>query len=264
MIISTGIGEPAKNGVRYPSKDIIMRWREKNALDHWVRKERLVSDFNPYCYVHPNHVKIKDTKRIVDRSLVIDHIEDNYYGASVNTDTDAVDANGDPLYRVDFESPNMVRKMSRELSGTYEADVPYEDRYLIDNVEEMPEYEPRKVFIDLEALQYPANSDGPTYLRGHNRIWADWQMINVIGCYDNYTNTYVIWTQHPEAQEHLHSFTQKTPIKMMNFDGVDVEIRDFPNEYAMLIDFVEWLDDIDPDMLLAWGMGFYDLPTLYA
>ena len=264
MIISTGIGEPAKNGVRYPSKDIIMRWREKNALDHWVRKERLVTDFNPYCYVHPNYVKIKDKKRMVDRSLVIDHVEDNYYGASVDTDVDAVDANGEPLYRVDFESPNMVRKISRELSGTYEADVPYEDRYLIDNVEEMPEYEPRKVFIDLEALQYPANSDGPKYLRGHNRIWADWQMINVIGCYDNYTNTYVIWTQHPEAQEHLHSFTQKTPRKMMNFDGVDVEIRDFPNEHAMLLDFVKWLDDIDPDMLLAWGMGFYDLPTLYA
>ena len=47
----------------------------------------------------------------------------------------------------------------------------------------------------------------------------------------------------------------------MNFDGVDVEIRDFPNEHVMLLDFVEWLDDIDPDMLLAWGMGFYDLPT---
>ena len=128
MIISTGIGEPAKNGVRYPSKDIVMRWREKNALDHWVRKERLVSDFNPYCYVHPNYVKIKDTKRMVDRSLVIDHIEDTYYGAEVSTDTDAVDANGESLYRVDFESPNMVRKMSKGLSGTYEADVPYEDR----------------------------------------------------------------------------------------------------------------------------------------
>jgi DNA polymerase elongation subunit (family B) len=50
----------------------------------------------------------------------------------------------------------------------------------------------------------------------------------------------------------------------MNFDGVDVEIRDFPNEYTMLMDFVEWFDDIDPDILLAWGMGFYDLPTLYA
>ena len=264
MIISTGIGEPAKNGVRYPSKELLLRWREKNDLDHWVRKERLVSDFNPYCYVHPNYVKVKDTKRMVPRSQVIDHIEDSFYGAEVEPQTDAVDANGEALYRVNFESPNMVRKMSRELSGTYEADVPYEDRYLIDNVEEMPEYEPRKVFIDLEALQYPANSEGPKYLRRHNRIWADWQMINVIGCYDNYTNTYVIWTQHPEAQEHLHSFTQKTPVKMMNFDGVDVEIRDFPNEYSMLLDFVEWIDDIDPDMLLAWGMGFYDLPTLYA
>ena len=230
MIISTGIGDPSKNGVKYPSNEILMRWREQNALNHWVRKERLVSDFNPYCFVNPNYVKIKDTKRMVPSYQVIDHIEDTYYGATVETDTNAVDANGEALYKVVFESPNIVRKMSRELSGTYEADVPYEDRYLIDNVEDIPEYEPRKVFIDLEALQYPANSDGPKYLRRHNRIWADWQMINVIGCYDNYTNKYVIWTQHPEAQEYLHSFKQKIPIKIMNFDGVDVEKRNLSYE----------------------------------
>ena len=28
-------------------------------------------------------------------------------------------------------------------------------------------------------------------------------------------------------------------------------------------DFVEFVDATDPDVLLAWGMGFYDLPTLY-
>lgn len=264
MIISTGVGDHDKNGGKWPSRDIVMRWREQNALNHWVRKERLVTDFNPYCYINPNHVKVKDTKRIVPKFQVTDYIEGKYHGTKVETETDAVDADGDPLMKVIFESPNMVRKISRELSGTYEADVPYEDRYLIDNVEEMPEYEPRKVFIDLEALQYQAKSAGPEHMRAHNRIWADKQTINVIGCYDSYTKKYVIWTQHPLAHEHLHSFTQITPIKTMNFDGVDVEIRDFPNEYTMLMDFVEWFDDIDPDILLAWGMGFYDLPTLYA
>ena len=59
MIISTGVGDYDKNGGKWPSKDIVMRWREKNALDHWVRKERLVSDFNPYCYVNANYVKVK-------------------------------------------------------------------------------------------------------------------------------------------------------------------------------------------------------------
>ena len=38
----------------------------------------------------------------------------------------------------------------------------------------------------------------------------------------------------------------------MNFDDIDVEIRDFPNEYAMLNDFVEWIDVIDPDILLKF------------
>ena len=263
MIISTGIGDIAKNGKRYPSNDIIMRWREKNDLDHWARKEKVVSNFYPYCYINPNYAKVKETKEKINPALVASYIEDTYYGATVEP-TDAVDANGEPLIKVTLQSPTMINRMAREMSGTYEADVPYEDRYLIDNMDSLPEYEPRKLFIDLEALQYTSNSAGPTYLRKNGRIWADWQTINVIGCYDSYTGKYVIWTQHPEAQEHLHSFTQKTPIKLMKFDGVDVEIRDFPNEFMMLKDFVEWFEDIDPDILLAWGMGFYDLPTLYA
>ena len=28
-------------------------------------------------------------------------------------------------------------------------------------------------------------------------------------------------------------------------------------------DFVDYVDMVDPDCILAWGMGFYDLPTLY-
>ena len=86
----------------------------------------------------------------------------------------------------------MLKKFTKEYSGSYEGDVPYEDRYLIDTLNELPEYEPRKVFIDLEALQYSRQSSGPKDIRSRNAIWADWQMINVIGCYDNYTNTYVL------------------------------------------------------------------------
>ena len=31
----------------------------------------------------------------------------------------------------------------------------------------------------------------------------------------------------------------------------------------MLEHFIEFIEITDPDVLLAWGMGFYDLPTLY-
>ena len=33
------------------------------------------------------------------------------------------------------------------------------------------------------------------------------------------------------------------------------------NEKALLEEFVSFVDAMDPDCILAWGMGFYDLPT---
>jgi DNA polymerase elongation subunit (family B) len=258
MLVSTGV----KDG--WPSNELILRWREQNELGHWVRKEKIETDFHPYLYINPKYAKARVDNKKIDSAILVDRIESEYYGASVETDTDAVAANGDVLWRVSFKSPNMVKKFTREISGSYEGDVPYGDRYLIDNVSALPEYEPRKVFIDLEALQYHRTSDGPENIRKRGAIWADWQMINVIGCYDSYTKTYVLWTQHPKCSEHLPSLTVVNSKKMMKYDGIDVEIRDFANEFTMLSDFVAWLDNIDPDMLLAWGMGFYDLPTLYA
>ena len=37
----------------------------------------------------------------------------------------------------------------------------------------------------------------------------------------------------------------------------------FTDEQTMLQHFVDFLDEIDPDVMLAWGLGFYDMPTLY-
>ncbi len=258
MIISTGVDN------NWPSNELNLRWREMDELGNWSRAEKTVTDFYPYLYINPNHVKSRETRTKIDPSVLAGHIEGEYRHTTVDRDVDAYAADGDPLWKVTFNSPTMLKKFTKEYSGSYEGDVPYEDRYLIDNIDELPEYEPRKVFIDLEALQYSRQGSGPKDVRSRNAIWADWQMINVIGCYDNYTNTYVLWTQHPKSSEVLTGFTHVTPKKMMKFDGINVEIRDFANEFMMLRDFVAWLDNIDPDILLAWGMGFYDLPTLYA
>ena len=50
---------------------------------------------------------------------------------------------------------------------------------------------------------------------------------------------------------------------VMEFDGVQVVCKFFLDERSMMQDFVDYVDMVDPDCILAWGMGFYDLPTLY-
>ena len=49
MIISTGINDG------WPSNELNLRWREQNELGQWMRKEKVVTDFKPYLFVHPNH-----------------------------------------------------------------------------------------------------------------------------------------------------------------------------------------------------------------
>ena len=51
----------------------------------------------------------------------------------------------------------MLRTFKNRVKPTFEADVPYEDRYLVDRVTEIKPYEMRKLFIDLEALQFKSN-----------------------------------------------------------------------------------------------------------
>ena len=80
----------------------------------------------------------------------------------------------------------------------------------------------------------------------------DNQEINVIGAYDSYTlnTTNGVCTQSDEE------------ITLKEYDGERAQVKYFNDEGRMLEDFVEFVDATDPDVLLAWGMGFYDLPTL--
>ena len=56
----------------------------------------------------------------------------------------------------------------KQSQADYEVDVPYEDRYLVDRVDEIPEYKMRKLFIDLEALQFNDTDAGPHHYSNRN------------------------------------------------------------------------------------------------
>ena len=228
--------------------------RDREEVDgNWVRRQQIVKDFRPYCYVVWNKsLQLEDRKRTVMRPLTPAMAEDDFRVERVIVDSGERNADGDKLGKIIFKSPEDLRMWRYNHSHTFEADVPYEDRYLVDNVDEIKPYKMRKLFLDLEALQY-TKDDGPILCKNpHNP--RDNQMINVIGVYDSFTATRMQWCQH-------ESFEEGVDIKQ--FDGDTVVVRRFTTEKAMLTDFVGYIDEVDPDCILAWGMGFYDLPTLY-
>ena len=270
VIINAGIKR--ENGRTTQSHELLLRWREE-VDGEWVRRERRVTDYRPYCFVNPQDFRAK--KERVDGRMVECNPPRKIAPFSVeNRISDALDwrggqpaefhhhdssgepykdAQGNELIRVVLDNPSYLWGLRSMFTPTYEADVPYEDRFLIDVMDEIPEYEMRKVFIDLEALQF-RSGEGPEYDAIRPNDPRDNQEISVIGIYDSFSQARIQWCQHGDIEP-------KTDTQIM--DDNPVVVRHFNNERTMLHDFVQWLDDTDPDCLLAWGMGFYDLPTLF-
>tara|TARA_Y100000004_G_scaffold75234_2_gene84558 strand:- start:12955 stop:14460 length:1506 start_codon:yes stop_codon:yes gene_type:complete len=279
MIISEGRAT-FESGYKNRSKDIILRWREQDETGAWVRKEKIDKEFKPYGFVDPRRIYDKVGENPYSpssyRQLKIYEVEDaaKRYRGVIDKDCNAVNAQGDKLWKITFNSPSTMdrfrwkyshdanNQIKSSFDGTYEFDVPYTDRYMIDNMDEIHRFKPRLVFIDLESTQFTDEEHGPRYpyLRREGHGMRGYQEINTIGCYDNFSETYVQWFQHPEipTEDEVHRDG-----KLEKFDEHLVEVRRFADEKSMLQDFVEWVELIDPDMFLAWGMGFYDLPTLY-
>ena len=254
MIIHTLYDLDHKGEMR-DTNELVLRWREKVA-EQWVRRERIVKDFEPYLYVERDSVVVVKNKDEYARKVLSSTVHEQEgieWAITGQTPSSKVTADGKELDKVTFKSPGLMRMVSNKLKPTYEADVPYEDRYLVDCVNEIPDYKMRKLFIDLEALQFKQHDDGPHYCNNTGNP-RDFQEINVIGAYDSFTKQRVQWCQHGDYKEET---------KVHTFDGNDCIVHYFHNEKSLLQHFVNFVDAVDPDCILAWGMGFYDLPTLY-
>ena len=117
---------------------------------------------------------------------------------------------------------------------TYEADVPFHFRYAVDCIDEMPEYDLRKWYWDMEWQQ------GGEY---HD-------CITTIVAYDNYDKQYYQWAWFPEPEfgKNAVNFLHKYKI--------------FETEKEMLENFMTTMVVKDPDMLIAWFGNFADVPKL--
>ena len=250
MIINT-LYDTGYDGEMSDINDLHMRWREDGK-----RVEKTIKGFEPYCYV-PKSQKLwvganDNTSTYAYAMQLPDHKNAGWMVNRIEP-TDKLAADGTELVKVILNQPWQARVFARRVKPSFEADVPYEDRYLIDNVNEITSYKMRKLFIDLEALQFKEDDRGPDYcLRPNNP--RDFQEITMIGAYDSFSKQRVQWCQHP-------SLTAGSEVK--EFDGDKVLVYYFSNEKDLLEEFVSFVEATDPDCILAWGMGFYDLPTLY-
>jgi len=140
------------------------------------------------------------------------------------------------LVKVYYESgaDSRAKNCFRE---TFEADVPYHFRYAVDCIDEMPVYEMRKWYWDME-WQQGGEHDG---------------CITTIVVYDNWDKQYYQWAWFPN-QDPYNGFKMST--KKVCHMSV------FNSEKEMIEHFIETMMLKDPDMLIAWFGLKFDLPKL--
>ena len=208
-------------------KTIYKSWRENG------EKKYALEDFRPYFYVKEEANEPREYKASKYITRNFEYIR----GEWVNIDKQ-------PLKRVYVETSFDIKNAKKMFGQTFEADVPHHFRYCVDELDEMPEYEMRKWYWDMEWAQGGEHHD----------------KITTIVVYDNYDKEYYQWAWFPnEYEENLYTGEMHKSISK-SLPKYDSWV--FDNEKEMIESFINVMIDKDPDMLIAWFGLKFDLPKL--
>jgi DNA polymerase I len=131
---------------------------------------------------------------------------------------------GKKLKRIVVGKPQDVRTI-RDKYKHYEADIVYTNRYIIDMFDKIEKERIRTCYIDIEIMETE---------KGYEGIEVVNNIINCIGCYDNFTGKYVQF----------------------------VLSEEFDTEKELLTEFIKYIQFTNPDMLVAWNGEGFDFPFL--
>tara|TARA_R100000008_G_scaffold18473_1_gene9320 strand:+ start:10111 stop:12510 length:2400 start_codon:yes stop_codon:yes gene_type:complete len=225
----------------YPDYDgrawLYTRWRddEGNLIEQNISPE----EFEPYFWIPA------DTRR-----PLIDKVLSRFPGSRVEWGETSVSV-PDPQYghtklvKIVAHKPSEIKGMRDEFSRTYEADMRYADRYLIDTFPEFPEWTPRVWHFDIEAVY----------------VGTKEELCTVICVNDSVLGYPVVFAWNRE-QEDLKERGHPSA-ETLNIDRVGgYEMRLFGSEGAVLEAFIQFMDECDPDVLVAHGANYFDVPHL--
>ncbi|ELZ58662.1 MULTISPECIES: DNA-directed DNA polymerase [Halorubrum] len=241
---------------------------EHDAVEH-VR----VLGVEPYFYVPTADL---DSDPVEEYDVVIGTREEGPDGEPYES------IRGEPLTRIVTRTPRDVGNIRDDFRTTFEADILFPNRFLIDNginggirVEErrlddedgtiqvhQGHLEPADVDADLRVNTFDIEVDDR---RGFPEDGEE--PIICLTSHDSYDDEYVVWLYDaPEAEV-------PSPEDLPDYEGIvgeedgngedaalDFEVRTFEEEAAMLDAFVAYIDETDPDVLTGWNFEDFDAP----
>tara|TARA_R110002167_G_scaffold65864_6_gene186385 strand:+ start:1007 stop:2665 length:1659 start_codon:yes stop_codon:yes gene_type:complete len=204
-------------------KSIKIRWRDENR----ERKEKTILDFKPYFFIRsidkrPETYKTKHNiigGKSVKQTGFFTYKSGQWYNLKKQA-----------LTKVFYSYPKDMYNARKPFVTTWEGDVPILRRYCVDELTNVPEYDMRKWYWDMEWLPKEHEEHGGA--------------ITCISVYDNYSDKIRLywWSDSHEKSNRI--------------------LRRFNSEKEMLEAFVADMQEQDPDMLIAWWGLQSDVPKL--
>jgi len=140
--------------------------------------------------------------------------------------------------KIKVTTPSDVPHRRRAFPFTYEADIPYAQRYLIDRCDIPLPNEPLRIcYLDIEVTNACLDSMNAT------------EPIISITCYDNFLKRYVTFVWRKDVER-----------KVEKRD--DWSIYYYNTEEDMMQMFINFVSDTDPDILTGWAVDRYDFPYI--
>ena len=225
----------------------------EDALEH-VR----VHGFRPYFYAPTPSLTDAD----LDRD-VITGAEEGYESIR-----------GEALTRIYARTPRDVGEI-RDAFDHFEADILFPNRLLIDKGITSGVRAPARRATD-GAIDVPHDEleavDAGAELRVHTMdIEVDdregfpehgEQPVVCLTAHDSYRDEYVVW--HAVAPEGEGVSPADLPDHDLLDDAATVAVRSFEDEAGMLADYLDYVDETDPDVLTGWNLDDFDAPYLIA
>jgi DNA polymerase elongation subunit (family B) len=190
---------------------------------------------------HKAHVLLVTRDETGKRSLediTIDKFKPYFYAPSPTGNLVAID--GTPVKKLEFESYNQVVPASHEYDRSFECDVHYTTRYLIDCVPTIEKTNFRIQYTDIEK-------DIVTN-----------QLIS-IAVYDTFLKKCIafVWrkdlvpTQYDKSYKFPSGFTFNTTVHVYN------------SRKALLSDYIKFVKQTDPDIMTGWFFIKYDMKEIF-
>lgn len=200
-----------------------------NTIGLFVRNEdgkrelKIINDFRPYFYVRADE-EVPNDNRILK-------IEEGFTSIF-----------GEKLKKLTVTAPFVVKELRNKFSITYEDDITFSDRFLIDNPNLFDQYRNEKIRFLIIDTEEDSLEEFPKAEEAKLPIIS-------ISCYDNFLDKYII-------------FTWREDLKVNKVRKEKYTVNYFNSEKLMLIKFIQFVRSANPDIILGWNFIRFDMQYL--